>query len=1109
MTVGDTYQLIVTVEPNTISPAITYTSNNTSVATVSDSGLISAEAIGSATITVTIEGYDSELVCGIAVENPVTSASLNATSHTLNVGEQFQLTCTTYPESAPATISWSSNNTSVATVDDNGLVTALKEGEATISVSIAEYDGTVTPCVIKVENPVTGAALNKTELSLEIDGTEQLSCTITPSDANADITWKSSDESVATVDQTGLVTAIDEGTATISAAIDGYSGTIDPCTVTVTQPEITASLTLYSSPDLTESIDSVVELSGAYPLFVSLDGIPSSKSITDYTFSWPETTSGYVLSDYAVDSKTYNRFFTPSSDGDCTVEVGVYSAKGTYVATASIDITITPNYDNYTIISTAEDFISKVLASTSAADKFALGANIDLAGIDTDGANNNVTFQGILDGRGYTVRNFNANPNSSGLNGGLWYNVGSTAIIRNTHFIGTMNQTAGFGGLLCRELYGTVTDCIFECTSTVDTSSLNWVWCRSGIVAGILYGDITNCVVENTDNNAQVLDTAPYAGGDIYGYTKIIDNVYTKNSYTETNQHVVPFTPETADWWGEANISNMHDSQVWTNNKASDYDLDGDYWDITDYEFPALVHDDEAFVTLEPEVEVSSTATSLTVGGDAATVTLTASNFSGDITYSYSYETENVVEVTNNNDSTFTVNPVGEGDVTVTFTASSGEQTASASVDFTVATSSTGGESGGEGTGETYTIPDNAYEIKDLDTFNTYFNGSATYYNVNAYLSADIDLTGTTFDSIRMAGDYTATFEGCGHTISGYSQTGGSLFTIISGEVRNLNLVCSDWSASGYGVLSNSNAAAGTISNVNVDVTVTTGINTWGAITYLNSGTISDCHADIHLTAAAASSNTIYHIAKDESGTFTNCTYTVDGEGASVTFNTDPDGVTEYSSGSDTEEGEGTTGGETGGSESYTIPDNAYEIKDLDTFNTYFNGSATYYNVNAYLSADIDLTGTTFDSIRMAGDYTATFEGCGHTISGYSQTGGSLFTIISGEVRNLNLVCSDWSASGYGVLSNSNAAAGTISNVNVDVTVTTGINTWGAITYLNSGTISDCHADIHLTAAAASSNTIYHIAKDESGTFTNCTYTVDGEGASVTFNTDPDGVTQA
>ncbi len=143
----------------------------------------------------------------------------------------------------------------------------------------------------------------------------------------------------------------------------------------------------------------------------------------------------------------------------------------------------------------------------------------------------------------------------------------------------------------------------------------------------------------------------------------------------------------------------------------------------------------------------------------------------------------------------------------------------------------------------------------------------------------------------------------------------------------------------------------------------------------------------------------------------------------------------------------------------------------------------------------------------MAGDYTATFEGCGHTISGYSQTGGSLFTIISGEVRNLNLVCSDWSGSAYGVLGGTNN--GTISNVNVDVTVTAGINSWGAIIYTNSGTISDCHADIHLTAAAASSNTIYHIAKDESGTFTNCTYTVDGEGASVTFNADPDGVTQA
>ena len=136
-------------------------------------------------------------------------------------------------------VTWSSDNISVATVDANGLVTAVAEGSATITVTTEDGNKTAT-CEVTVTTatvPVTGVTLDPTSLTLNVNQTATLTATITPNDAtNQNVTWTSDNPSVATVSG-GVVTAVAPGEATITATTQ--DGSFDAtCTVTVNKPVV-------------------------------------------------------------------------------------------------------------------------------------------------------------------------------------------------------------------------------------------------------------------------------------------------------------------------------------------------------------------------------------------------------------------------------------------------------------------------------------------------------------------------------------------------------------------------------------------------------------------------------------------------------------------------------------------------------------------------------------------------------------------------------------------------------------------------------------------------------------------------------------------------------
>ena len=169
----------------------------------------------------------------------VTNVSLSQTELSLTEGNTAQLTATVKPDNATnKNVTWTSSDETVATVTD-GLVTALKEGTATITVTTADGGFTDT-CQVTVTAalvPVSGVTLNKDSLSLGVGDSETLTATVAPANAtNQNVTWASSAPSVATVDAAGKVTAVGAGTATITVTTQDGNHTAT-CTVTV-RPDV-------------------------------------------------------------------------------------------------------------------------------------------------------------------------------------------------------------------------------------------------------------------------------------------------------------------------------------------------------------------------------------------------------------------------------------------------------------------------------------------------------------------------------------------------------------------------------------------------------------------------------------------------------------------------------------------------------------------------------------------------------------------------------------------------------------------------------------------------------------------------------------------------------
>ncbi|MDC7225063.1 MAG: Ig-like domain-containing protein, partial [Spirochaetales bacterium] len=230
---GDSFTVTATVSPsNATEQTVDWSSLDESVASVSG-GTITAQGTG--TTTIIAEAGDYTAAISVTVETEmvdVTGVALSSSSEELDMSDSVQgtvqLTATLSPSDATNTaVNWSSSNSSVATVDIYGLVTAVAAGSATITISPVDTDYTAS-CLITVTEvestvSVTSVTIDQDDLSLTEGDSTQLSATVYPSDAtDSSLNWSSSDSEVAIINAAGLVCALSAGTSTITVTtIDG------------------------------------------------------------------------------------------------------------------------------------------------------------------------------------------------------------------------------------------------------------------------------------------------------------------------------------------------------------------------------------------------------------------------------------------------------------------------------------------------------------------------------------------------------------------------------------------------------------------------------------------------------------------------------------------------------------------------------------------------------------------------------------------------------------------------------------------------------------------------------------------------------------------------
>ena len=240
LTEGETETLTATVKPdNADNRKVTWSSDKTDVATVDGVGRVTAVKAGEAVVTVTTEDGGKTATCKVTVKAKtvsVTEVTLDKTELTLTEGETETLTATVKPDNADnRKVTWSSDKTEVATVGGDGRVTAVKAGEAVVTVT-TEDGGKTATCKVTVKAkvvPVTGVDVKPWSVTIGANGTTKLTCTVAPSNAtNRNVRWESDNPSVATVDSDGNVRAVSAGVAKVSAVTED-GGFRSGCTVTV------------------------------------------------------------------------------------------------------------------------------------------------------------------------------------------------------------------------------------------------------------------------------------------------------------------------------------------------------------------------------------------------------------------------------------------------------------------------------------------------------------------------------------------------------------------------------------------------------------------------------------------------------------------------------------------------------------------------------------------------------------------------------------------------------------------------------------------------------------------------------------------------------------
>ena len=266
-----------------------FATKNAKYATVDANGLVTALAKGKAKIEFKPTGGKKRTLT-IRINDPYEPAGVSiaqGTSITLNVGDALQLGATLSPETARTVLTWKCSKAKVATVDANGVVTALKEGKAKITVTTAnKKKATIAVLVADPNKPLGVSIAQGGAATMNVGDALQLDAVLAPETARTVLTWKSSKAKVATVDANGVVTALKAGKAKITVT------TANKKKATIMVQVVGAGNVPPRSPAMNTGTYNGVEFK---VVNTAVDPFTYAQLVYDKICTHPDTYSGYCL----------------------------------------------------------------------------------------------------------------------------------------------------------------------------------------------------------------------------------------------------------------------------------------------------------------------------------------------------------------------------------------------------------------------------------------------------------------------------------------------------------------------------------------------------------------------------------------------------------------------------------------------------------------------------------------------------------------------------------------------------------------------------------------------------------------------------------------------
>lgn len=338
---NSTKRLTAKAVPNTASNArLSFKSSNASVAAVSSNGVITAKSKGSCVITATAtDGSGKSAKCRVTVVRPVTNVKLNAHTISWNVGKKAHFRPTVTPTTASNIgVKYTSSNTRVAMVDGNGLLTAVGKGTCTVTCTAADGSGKKDTCKVTVKQPVRKLTISGGS-SVNEGSSIELKAVAAPSNAtNKNVTWSSSDKTVAKVSSTGKVTALKAGKATIKCTAKDGSRVAASKTVTVKAVKPTGQ----------KIADYAAQWAGVTPYVWGGKSLRTGADCSGFVCCIYEN-FGYDLWDYRVDLDMVgdNVSLAKAQPGDIVVypgHVAIYAGNGmvTHALNENVGVLTTP-----------------------------------------------------------------------------------------------------------------------------------------------------------------------------------------------------------------------------------------------------------------------------------------------------------------------------------------------------------------------------------------------------------------------------------------------------------------------------------------------------------------------------------------------------------------------------------------------------------------------------------------------------------------------------------------------------------------------------------------------------------------------------------------------